>query len=104
MRIHSWSLEYRRSWGYMISSGLARPLVERRRDDARGHVLAAHVHEELGADLRLARGQVGEADVLLQERRVGARRHRAHVRVLEEHRIAVASDAAPRDLEPHQLP
>src|SRR3954468_21297419 len=76
--IHSWSFVYFKPAGYVIDAPMLRalrPLVERRRHDARPRAAAANVH----VDFRAWRGafdrHIREADRLLQKRRLSAARH-----------------------------
>src|SRR5690242_8725074 len=95
-RTHSWLDVYFRSSEFTHGPphvSRRRPLVERRRHDARGGRAAANVHLELGPDRGGARRQQREPDRLSERRRVRPRRHDARTRG-GLRRIAVARDPA----------
>src|SRR6476620_3957745 len=79
-RTHSWLAVYFRSSGFTRAPpdvSRRRPLVERRRNDARGRRPAADVHLELGPDGRGAGRQERQPDRPAERRRVGPGRHDA---------------------------
>src|SRR5688572_19707247 len=125
-RAHSWSLVYRRSvftsvlamlispWYFARPSGSPRrslrsrlslgSLVERRLDHDGLDAPPPAVDEEIRPDLGHGHRQIAEPDVLADRRTRAAARADSHAIARRvEQRIAVPRDAAPGDLEAHEL-
>src|SRR3990172_5056074 len=101
-RIHSCSLVYRQSSGYMGPPS-AGPLVEGRGDHAGGDRLAPDHHVEGAAQGRVRHRDVGQADGLVQPRGQGPAGHHAEGGPGLVEGVAGAGDAPARELEAHQL-
>src|SRR5216117_2841789 len=118
-RTHSCSLEYLRSSGTVLTrasdttvslreppvraGSLCDPAVKRCFHYRSGNVLATNADPQCRSDLRKGRRDVGQGDVLLDRRSVGAARDMAHDRSVLRDLMAVARDAA-LDHEPGDLP
>src|SRR5207244_7562055 len=110
-RTHSCSLEYLRSSGTVLTllspcctsgslrsppavSSLRSSTVKRCFHYRSGNVLATNADPEPRSDLRKSRRDVGQGDVLLDRRSVGAARDAAHDRSVPRDLVAVTRDAA----------
>src|SRR4029453_9065514 len=99
-RIHSWSLVYLRSGGYIR---LFRSLVERHWNDGGFRAAAADVDFELGAGPAAICRQIRHADRLLQVWRLRAAGPDARLPAVDIHVVAVPADRALLHLEANEL-
>src|SRR2546426_10129964 len=119
-RTHSCSLEYLRSSGTVLTllspcctsgslrsppavSSLRSSTVKRCLHYRSGNVLSANADPQFRSDLRKGHRDVGQGDVLLDRRSVGAARDATHDRSVLRDLVAVARDAA-LDHETGNLP
>src|SRR5215212_3673135 len=100
MRIHSWSLVYFRSAGYMSAP---RSFVEWQRHDAGASAAVAHVDVEFRVGGR-GRRDVGHPDGFLEEWRPGSAGHVPGGHPANEHRMALPRDRAIDHLEADEAP